>query len=129
MFGESMKLNYQEIDEINAALTTLPLKGTSVLNSAINMVKLKQYIDTIVLLKTKLIKKYSDGKETISSEHENWGLFLEDYNAAIKEEIEISDLIPLSKEDLDFSNLTQPAGAKTTLQMSVATLLSRGLLV
>ncbi len=124
-----MKLTYNQIDEINSAYSNLSFKEAAILDAAINMTKLKPILDTILAYKSKLIKKYNDGKETIGSDHKNWGKFITEFNQTLTKEEELPELIKIKKTDLDLQAApTQANGQKINLQAPISVLLSRGLL-
>lgn len=118
-----MKYTYETIDNLNSAYTNLPAKGLAILTVAENMIKLDPHIKAVLLVKDKLIKKYTDGKEQINGNHKNWNKFAAEYTEIIKKEVEVSELTKIKKTDIDLNKETN-----VNLQSVVKLLLENGLL-
>ena len=123
-----MRFTYQQIDELHTAYLILPFKVESLLTAAENITKLKTHLETLLTVKSKLIKQYNKGAESISSSDKGWTRFTEDYNKALVKEVEINDLAKLKKTDIDISNPPLNNGQKINLQGPISVLLSKGLL-
>lgn len=124
-----MHTTYQQIDELHTAYLVLPFKGDAILSASENITKLKPHLDTILMVKSKLIKQHNKGAESISSSDKGWAKFNEEYSRALSKEVDTGELIKLKKIDID---LTSPPvnnnGQKINLQGPISVLLSKGLL-
>lgn len=118
-----MKYTYETIDNLNTAFTNLPVKGLTIMTTAENMMKLDPHIKAVLMVKDKLIKKYTDGKEQISQDHKEWNKFAAEYSQIIKKEVEVADLGKIKKADVDLNKETN-----VNLQSVIKVLLENGLL-
>lgn len=123
-----MKLTYRQIDELNSAYLNLSFKENAVMDSAININKLKPLLDTILTCKSKLIKKYNNGQENISADNKNWDKFLNEFNQSLLREDDVPELIKIKKADIDLQSPIEINGQKVKPQALIAVLLAYGLL-
>lgn len=123
-----MKLTYQQVDELNSCYLHLFFKGIGIIDSATNITKLKPFLDVVTTTKVKLIKKHTDGKESISSDHKNWRKFTEEFNEVITKEIEIPELTKIRKQDIDIEVPITINNNRVNPQGFISVLMSRNLL-
>lgn len=97
-----MKITLAKLEEINSAFAGTPVKGESNLTVALNLMVLNPHIKAINDSRDSLIKQYSNGAKNLTNSDPNWEAFWTDFTTILKTEIEIPDLRPLKRTDLNF---------------------------
>jgi len=103
------KLSYAQVQEIYNVLLNTSVKNKANMTTAKNLMKLKPHVDSCGLLQQKLIKKYGDGKEEMTTDHPNFQVFWKEYqeNLVTKTDFDIGSLAPISEDDIDCTRANQ----------------------
>ena len=126
-----MKLTYQQIDELNSVYLLVPFKGKAITAAGKNLAKLKPHLDTALTVKGKLVRQYTEGKESISQDDQNWDKFVNDYSAFLQEtaEVNLEDFKKLKEDDIDTDNIPKTDGKPINVQPHIGVLFGYGLLL
>ncbi len=112
-----MKLTYNQLFSVQKSTQALPVKGTSVLVAANNIVRITNQLNVFDAAKNQTAKKYSENPQELNEGHEHWQNYVNDMNGVLAQEVEVEGLKVLKQDDIDSSRLKEDQKSDLVLLM------------
>lgn len=102
-----MKLTLNDVVNITNALKETPFKKEGVINAAINIARLAEPISIVDSIRTQLLAKHNAGSSKFeSAQSPELSNFVEEFNLALTEQVEVQDFKKIKIELVDDSRVS-----------------------